>query len=79
LIAFSTRFVTSCPSRTRSLWSVWDASAADVADAVYAELIRDAAIRPDQTPEALHRAVRELRASAPGRPSTWAPFLHIGP
>jgi CHAT domain-containing protein len=62
-----------------TLWSVWDASAADVADAVYGDLVRDGALHPGRTPEALHHAVRKLRVSEPGRPSTWTPFLHIGP
>jgi tetratricopeptide (TPR) repeat protein len=62
-----------------TLWSVPDAAAAHVADAVYSQLAADGRLRADGASEALHHAVREMRDARPSRPSLWAPFVHSGP
>jgi len=61
-----------------TLWSVDPAVAADVATAVYAELITGGGFHPDGSAAALHHAVRTLRDG--GRPlDEWLPFTHTGP
>ncbi|WP_367139039.1 MULTISPECIES: CHAT domain-containing protein [Streptomyces] len=62
-----------------TLWNVHDAPAARLARAVYDRLITGGSIAPAGAAEALHHAVRALRAEHPYRPSVWAPFLHMGP
>ncbi|MEU6730061.1 CHAT domain-containing protein [Nonomuraea wenchangensis] len=57
-----------------TLWSLNDASAAEVAKDVYEELTRNSATEPAV---ALHRAVTRLRAQSRS-PMIWAPFVHIG-
>jgi tetratricopeptide (TPR) repeat protein len=62
-----------------TLWSVPDAAAAQVGDAVYSQLAAEGRLRADGASEALHHAVRELRDARPPRPSLWASFVHSGP
>jgi CHAT domain-containing protein len=63
-----------------TLWSVYDRTAADVAEAVYRELVVDGVPRPQRSAAALHHAVRQLRDDDPELgPSAWTPFIHIGP
>jgi hypothetical protein len=62
-----------------TLWSVWDAEAAQVAEDVYAALTRDGEPRATNAALALHRAVRRLRGRFLARPSVWTPFAHVGP
>ncbi|WP_327002933.1 CHAT domain-containing protein [Dactylosporangium sp. NBC_01737] len=62
-----------------TLWSVWDDSAADVAEAVYGQITDGATLRPERAALALHEAVRALRAQHLDRPSVWTPFTHTGP
>ena len=62
-----------------TLWSVWDTEAAAVAEKVYEAVVRDGVLHADRAAEALHHAVRALRAACPGRPSAWTPFAHTGP
>ncbi|MEU1725701.1 CHAT domain-containing protein [Nonomuraea sp. NPDC005692] len=58
-----------------TLWSMYDASAAEVAADVYAVLAAGAA----DPAVALHRAVTRLRGTARfGSPMFWAPYVHIG-
>jgi CHAT domain-containing protein len=60
-----------------TLWEVGDRSAARIAARVYATVAgNDAGV--DISAEALHHAVRELRARAADRPSAWASHIHIG-
>jgi hypothetical protein len=61
-----------------TMWSVHDETAADVAEAVYAELAGNGSFQPNRAATALHAATRGLRDS--GRPlSQWTPFTHTGP
>ncbi|MCF3106403.1 CHAT domain-containing protein [Streptomyces roseoverticillatus] len=62
-----------------TLWNVHDAPAARLARAVYGRLITGGSIAPAGAADALHHAVRALRAEQPYRPGVWAPFLHMGP
>lgn len=62
-----------------TLWSVWDEEAAQVARDVYTAVVRDGVLHADETAEALHHAVRKLRAERRDRPSVWTPFSHTGP
>ncbi|XVU29703.1 CHAT domain-containing protein [Actinoplanes sp. CA-054009] len=62
-----------------TLWSVWDAEAAQVADDVYRAVVRDGRLHADEAAAALHHAVRLLREQRPGTPSVWTPFAHTGP
>jgi hypothetical protein len=61
-----------------TLWSIRDRTAADVADAVYADLTSTGAFEPRRAAIALHSAIRRLRDA--GKPlSQWMPFTHTGP
>jgi hypothetical protein len=62
-----------------TLWSVWDAEAAQVADDVYRTIAPDGVLHADGAAAALHHAVRRLRAEREDQPSVWTPFAHIGP
>ncbi|MFV2085583.1 CHAT domain-containing protein [Micromonospora sp. LOL_021] len=61
-----------------TLWSVLDATAADVAEAVYTALAVDGRLDADRSAYALHDAVHQVRAA--GAPmAAWSPFTHTGP
>lgn len=62
-----------------TLWSVYDNSAADVAEAVYTQLMSDGEFAPDRSAYALHTAVKRIRDRDRTCLSTWMPFAHIGP
>ncbi len=62
-----------------TLWSVLDRQAAQVAEAVYSRLVRDQRLDAGNAAEALHHAVRALRAEHLDQPSIWTPFAHTGP
>lgn len=62
-----------------SSWSVLGSKAADLAEAVYADLSSDGAFSPDRAAWALHRGIRMLRDRHPSQPSVWMPFTHTGP
>ncbi|MET7424246.1 CHAT domain-containing tetratricopeptide repeat protein [Dactylosporangium sp. NPDC005555] len=62
-----------------TLWTVWDDAAATVAEDVYRTVVVHGELRPDTAAAALHAATRRRRDADPARPSTWAPFVHIGP
>jgi CHAT domain-containing protein len=57
-----------------TLWELRDAYAAAVATDFYGELTG-----VDDAAQALHDAVRKLRAAHPDRPELWAPYVHVGP
>jgi hypothetical protein len=61
-----------------TMWTIADRPAPYVADSMYSALT--AAGRPDsvRAAEALHHAVRQLRAAAPDDPLIWAPYVHFG-
>ncbi|MCX5330437.1 CHAT domain-containing protein [Streptomyces sp. NBC_00140] len=63
-----------------TLWPVVDDTAVDFAEAFYRALrpAPDQAPDPDRSPQALHTAVRALRAALPGSPSLWASHVHTG-
>jgi hypothetical protein len=61
-----------------TLWTVNPRVVADVSEAVYSRLISDGAFHPERSAEALHHAVRGLRASGRSLDS-WLPFTHNGP
>ncbi len=60
-------------------WSVYDTTAADVAESMYGRLAGDGLLHPADTALALHDAIRPLRRQFPDRPSVWMPFTHLGP
>ncbi|MGH3898687.1 MAG: CHAT domain-containing protein [Pseudonocardiaceae bacterium] len=62
-----------------TLWSVYDPIAADIAEHLYRDLIRDGQPAAEGAANALHHATRWLRREHPDNPSTWIPFVHIGP
>lgn len=62
-----------------ALWSVDDATAAQVFSAVYGDITDEGRLRPDDAAPALHSIVRALRDDAPDEPRIWTPFTHIGP
>jgi hypothetical protein len=62
-----------------TLWSIWDKEAAQVAEEVYQDVATGGVLNADRTAEALHHAVRRLRAKHLQRPSVWTPFAHTGP
>lgn len=58
-----------------ALWSVGDAASGELTRRFYPSLGDGNA---DDAPRALHRAVRSMRDDAPGYPSSWMPFIHVG-
>lgn len=61
-----------------TLWSVHDATATYVAEAVYTGLTAGGAFEPGRSASALHAAIQDLRSA--GKPlSQWVPFTHTGP
>ena len=61
-----------------TLWSVYDDTAADIAQGVYTDLCRSGTFEPWRAARALHDAVRRERDA--GAPLTaWTPFTHTGP
>ncbi|WP_039947459.1 CHAT domain-containing protein [Streptomyces sp. NRRL S-118] len=62
-----------------ALWPVDDAVGARIARTVYGSLhTGDGGLRVTSTAEALHTAVREVRADYPATPSLWACLVHAG-
>jgi tetratricopeptide (TPR) repeat protein len=57
---------------------VLDEVAIAVEQWVYAELVRDDVLEPEQAPAALRAAIAAQRDLAPGQPSRWLPFIHAG-
>ncbi|MEJ8639828.1 CHAT domain-containing protein [Streptomyces sp. MS2.AVA.5] len=62
-----------------TLWSVEDKAAAEVTESVYRNLFAEGTFAVEDAALALHRAVRELRARSPERPSSWMAYTHTGP
>jgi CHAT domain-containing protein len=62
-----------------TLWSVYDSTAADVAEAVYTDLTSTGEFVPERAPYAVHGVVRHLRDGKGLPPSAWTPFTHTGP
>lgn len=62
-----------------TLWSVYDKTAADVAETVYRELTKDGRFYPAESAYALHKTIRNLRDNGELTPSAWVPFTHTGP
>jgi hypothetical protein len=61
-----------------TLWSVYDQTASDVAEAVYGDLTLSGRFEPAGSAQALHSAIQGLREQ--GMPaSAWVPFIHTGP
>ena len=58
---------------------MYDQTAADVAEAVYHELISTGQFEPARSAHALHDAIRGLRDSGHVPLSAWVPFTHTGP
>ena len=60
-----------------TMWSIMDKDGPEVADAVYAEMLKDEEGDYTRAAHALHRAVQKLRLS--GEPFlAWMPFIHMG-
>ena len=60
-----------------TMWSMYDEDGPVVADAVYAEMLKDGKADHTRAAYALHQAVQKLRVS--GRPFlAWMPFIHMG-
>lgn len=62
-----------------TLWSVYDDTAADIAQALYRGAAATGSFDASRSAYALHDAVRGLRDSGRVPPSAWAPFIHAGP
>ena len=62
-----------------TLWSVYDRTAVEVAEAVYAELTVTGQFVPARSAEALHAAIRRLRDVEQLPSAVWSPFTHTGP
>ena len=62
-----------------TLWSVYDETAADVAELVYANLTSSGTFAPGRSAHALHHAIRHLRDIKQLATSAWTPFTHTGP
>ncbi|KUN79274.1 CHAT domain-containing protein [Streptomyces griseoruber] len=62
-----------------TLWSVEDDAAAEVTEGVYRSLFTGGTFTVEDAALALHRAVLELRARSPERPSSWMAYTHTGP
>jgi hypothetical protein len=62
-----------------TMWSVYDQTAADVAEAVYHQLTSTGQFEPTRSAYALHDAIRGLRDSGHYPLSAWVPFTHTGP
>ena len=60
------------------MWSIADAPAPQIADAVYATLSSGGTPYADRAALALHHAVDTLRATDPTNPLIWAPYTHHG-
>ncbi|WP_129838888.1 CHAT domain-containing protein [Streptomyces sp. RFCAC02] len=68
------------PHVVGSLWQLPDTTGARVARAVYADLAApDGTLATARTAEALHTALRAVRAGAPAAQALWAPLIHVGP
>ena len=60
-----------------TMWSIFDEDGPQVAETVYAELLRDGKADHNRAAYALHRAIQQLRLS--GAPlMAWIPFIHMG-
>ena len=60
-----------------TMWAILDRDGPVVADAVYAEMLKDGKADFTRAAHALHYAVRQLRLS--GAPfMAWIPFIHMG-
>ncbi|ANP49783.1 tetratricopeptide (TPR) repeat protein [Streptomyces griseochromogenes] len=62
-----------------TLWEVDDRTHADMASLFYAALTDRGSVSTDDSPRALHEAVRRVRARYPHIPSLWAAHIHVGP
>ncbi|MEV0640998.1 CHAT domain-containing protein [Streptomyces sp. NPDC050619] len=63
-----------------TLWSVNDATSAEITRATYAGLTHGGSTAPhtESSAQALHGAVRDLRDRYPASPSLWAGHIHVG-
>jgi CHAT domain-containing protein len=63
-----------------TLWPINDTVARDLACDVYTHLTQHGTTSPDtsRTAQALHDAIRRLRARYPATPTLWAPHTHTG-
>ena len=68
-----------CRHVIATLWSVYDAAAAKVAEGVYERLATEHGFAPENAARALHQTVLDLRRAHPDEPSVWLPFTHTGP
>ena len=60
-----------------TMWAIFDKDGPVVADAVYAEMLRDGTADSSRAALALHHAIQSLRLS--GAPYlAWLPFIHVG-
>ena len=62
-----------------TLWTVLDSAATRITRYTYHALVVGGRLDPSRAAQALHRAVHNLRDEEPDTPSTWVPFVHIGP
>lgn len=62
-----------------TLWRVWDEAATTITTGLYPQLLHNGRLDTHATAHAIHHTTRALRDADPARPSTWAPFIHIGP
>ncbi|OXM60493.1 CHAT domain-containing protein [Amycolatopsis vastitatis] len=63
-----------------TLWSVYDSpGTTGLFSSIYQDLADGGRLHPERSAYALHRATIQLRDTEPRRPSTWTPFIHVGP
>jgi CHAT domain-containing protein len=62
-----------------TLWSVYDAAAAEIAERFYTNIADSGELTPARSALALHIAVKDQRNAHRGTPSWWTPFIHLGP
>ncbi|KAG9123901.1 hypothetical protein FRC07_013568 [Ceratobasidium sp. 392] len=67
------------PSVIATMWSILDEDAPEIAEEVYAELMKDGKMDHTNSARALHKAVGKLRERIGVKLiERWAPFVHIG-
>jgi CHAT domain-containing protein len=67
------------PSVIATMWSVMDADAPEVADIMYAQLLKNGKMEHRDAAKALHAAVGNLRAKRGENAFVrWVPYIHMG-
>ena len=62
-----------------TMWTIYDNTASQVVDDVYAEVFKDGKLLVDKILFALDHAIERLRNRGPNDFMSWTPFIHMGP